>query len=130
MNFPFIDKAGRVVGWTSTSPEFVGGTIHHPEAAGHFPGPLAPNYVELSDLSHLAQAGAPAGWTDPWRCIGLCEVASGQEKPVMRAAAPFAFSNGHLQNHPKLFRISARGFDLPVLLHSKGSLSELIGVAT
>ena len=88
MNIPFIDRTGRVVGWTSASPEFVGGKIHHPDAVSHFPGGLAPNYVELTDPAHLAQAGAPAGWTDPWRCIGLCEIASGLENSVMHGAAP------------------------------------------
>lgn len=113
MNIPFIDKAGRVIGWTSTSPEFVGGKFHHPEAASHFPGAVAPNYVELTEPSHLAQAGAPAGWTDLWRCIGLCEIAPAHEIPIVPTATP-VFPMGQRPPSPEQFQVSASDNPVPV----------------
>ena len=75
MNIPMIDKTGRVVGWTTTAPIVSAGRMRHPGAKMHFTGDFSTRYVELVDAKDAVKAGAPAGWPEPWRCLGLCEIA-------------------------------------------------------
>lgn len=75
VSIPIIDRSGHVVGWTSTPPTSTAGRIQHPDAAKLLSGEITTRYIELDDPKDAARAGAPGGWTQPWRCFAICEVA-------------------------------------------------------
>ncbi len=68
---PIVDHRLQIVGWTAQPPEFRDGALHHPEAERLVGDPIEPIYVEIYDAADARRAGAPAGWTKPWRCLAL-----------------------------------------------------------
>ena len=68
---PIIDGNGRIVGWTRTAPNQRGGRVIHREAATMIGSALGAAFVDL-DARDAQRAGAPDGWTGPWRCLAIC----------------------------------------------------------
>jgi hypothetical protein len=71
MSIPIIDERFVIVGWAETAPELRAGRLYHPEAE-QLIGAHYAVYVEIADPADAARAGAPRGWRNVWRCLGLC----------------------------------------------------------
>jgi hypothetical protein len=61
-----------LIGWTTDTPTINGASVRHEEAERLTGGKVFPVYVEIKNYSDAVRAGAPQGWPDPWRCLGLC----------------------------------------------------------
>jgi len=70
--FPIFDRECRLVGWTRQGPEFSSTLLRHPYAERLAGGTVSCAYVQIEDPADAKRAGAPAGWKEPWRCLGLC----------------------------------------------------------
>ena len=70
MSIPIIDERFVIVGWTETAPEIRAGRLFHRDAE-QLIGAHYAVYVEIADPADAARAGAPRGWRDVWRCLGL-----------------------------------------------------------
>ena len=86
---PIVDRRRRIVGWTAANPEIVGLTVSHPEAERLVGGEVVCAYVEIDEPALAQRAGAPAGWTQKWRCLGLCSrTATARLYPGGESASP------------------------------------------
>ena len=72
MRIPIINAERAIVGWTSVAPVVEHNRLRHPEAERLLGGPIFCTEMELSDPRQAAQAGAPRGWRETWRCMALC----------------------------------------------------------
>ena len=72
MSIPIVDEHGRIVGWADTTPVIRGMALYQPDAARLLGESFLANYVRIDDPEDAARAGAPAGWSGPWRCLALC----------------------------------------------------------
>ena len=68
---PIIDGNARIVGWTTTAPDQRAGRVIHREAQEMIGTALGAAFVDL-DAKDAERAGAPPGWTGPWRCLAIC----------------------------------------------------------
>jgi hypothetical protein len=71
LQIPIVDENRRLIGWTGAAPRVENGTIRHLAAERMVGGPIVGAHVHLVDPDDAARAGAPRGWTAPWRCIAL-----------------------------------------------------------
>ena len=70
---PIVDAAGAVVGWSSEPPKVVGMSLRHPQAEALLGGAIDCAYLELHDPDEAMAAGAPPGWSGPWRCLVIAK---------------------------------------------------------
>lgn len=71
MEFPILDRKGRLIGWTHQSPK-LGNALRHAYAELLAGGSVVCVYVQIDDPADAKRAGAPPGWNEPWRCLALC----------------------------------------------------------
>ena len=84
--FPIVDARQRIVGWTRTAPQYVGGFLRHRDAEAKLGSVVVAAFVEIEALQDAVKAGAPADWQGPWRCLGLCAPALADPNPTNRSA--------------------------------------------
>lgn len=72
MEFPILDREGRLIGWTHQGPELGNALVRHAYAELLTGGSIVCVYVQIDDPADAKRAGAPPGWNEPWRCLALC----------------------------------------------------------
>ena len=72
MSIPIVNARHEIVGWTSTAPAVVRNRLRHKKAERLLGGPIFCVEVTLTRPRDIAQAGAPRGWRNGWRCLALC----------------------------------------------------------
>jgi hypothetical protein len=72
MSIPIVNARREIVGWTETAPVVVRNRLRHRKAEQLLGGPIHCVEIALTDRQVAAQAGAPRGWRNAWRCMALC----------------------------------------------------------
>lgn len=75
---PIVDGNCRIIGWTSTAPTTVDAAVRHPDAEKLAGGPVTCGYVQITDKEAARRAGAPADWSEPWRCLAIISESGAQ----------------------------------------------------
>jgi hypothetical protein len=85
-SIPIVNEAHEVVGWTRTAPLIENGRLRHAEVERLLRGPIYCTQIALVRAQDIRDAGGPADWVGPWRCLALCPVGSGQVSALPAAA--------------------------------------------
>jgi len=72
MSIPIVNARHEIVGWTDIAPVVVRNRLRHRAAERLLGGPIHCVELALTDRQAAAQAGAPRGWRNTWRCMALC----------------------------------------------------------
>ncbi len=72
MSIPIVNARREIMGWTDVAPVIVRNRLRHRKAERLLGGPIFCVEIVLTKRRHLAQAGAPPGWSSAWRCLALC----------------------------------------------------------
>src|ERR1051325_9940346 len=72
MSIPIVNARHDIAGWTSMAPVVVRNRLRHKKAERLLGGPVFCVEITLTRPRDLAQAGAPRGWRNSWRCLALC----------------------------------------------------------
>ena len=72
MSIPIVNARHEIVGWTEVAPVVVRNRLRHRKAERLLGGPIHCVELALADRQAAAQAGAPRGWRNAWRCMALC----------------------------------------------------------
>ena len=81
-----MDRSRRIVGWTSEGPEAIGSRFRHAAAEKLIGQAITCACVQIHAREAAERAGAPPGWTGPWRCPAL--IAAGGARGVEDEGAP------------------------------------------
>lgn len=91
MEFPILDREGRLIGWSHRDPEIRNALVRHAYAELLAGGSVVCVYVQIDDPADAKRAGAPPGWNEPWRCLALCSARMAFDK----------LENGIAAMHPR-----------------------------
>jgi hypothetical protein len=84
-SIPIVNDAHEVVGWTRTAPVIENGRLRHAEVERVLRGPIYCTQIALVRAQDIRDAGGPADWVGPWRCLALCPIGA-RQGPAPRAA--------------------------------------------
>jgi hypothetical protein len=86
MNIPVLNAQGEIVEWTATPPVVREGKLVHEHASRLLKGEIATGEIILTKPEDLRRAGAPEGWSEPWRCLAICPAMSASQFGASRSS--------------------------------------------
>jgi hypothetical protein len=90
MNIPVLDAQGQIIDWTDTPPRVHEGKLVHERVSLLLKSEIATGEIILTEKEDLRRAGAPEGWSEPWRCLAICPAASASQFGANRVSEMFS----------------------------------------